>query len=42
VDKKILGTSTIGPHAARSAPAVAPDDPRRTADACRSAVDCPI
>jgi len=38
LDRKHLGTSTIGPHTARSAPAVAPHDPPRSADACRSAI----
>ncbi len=42
VDRKHLGTSTIGPHAARSVPAVAPHDPRCSADACRSAIGRPI
>ena len=37
VDRKHLGTSTIGSHPARPAPAVAPRDPPRSAVACRSA-----
>jgi hypothetical protein len=41
-DRKHLGTSTIGSHPARSAPAVAPHDPPRSADACRSTVGRPI
>ena len=31
-----------GPHPARSAPAVAPHDPPRSADACRSAIGRPV
>jgi len=31
-DRKLFGTSTIGPHPARLAPAVAPVDPHRSAD----------
>ena len=42
VDRKHLGTSTIGPHPARSVPAVAPRDPPRSAVACRSAIGRPI
>jgi hypothetical protein len=42
VDRKLFGTSTIGSHPARSAPAVAPHDPPRSADACRSAIGRPI
>jgi hypothetical protein len=42
VDRKHLGTSTIGSRPARSAPAVAPHDPPRSADACRSAIGRPI
>jgi prepilin-type processing-associated H-X9-DG protein len=42
VDRKHLGTSTIGPHPARSAPAVAPRDPPRSAVASRSAIGRPI
>ena len=42
VDRKHLGTSTIGPHPARSVPAVAPHDPPRQTDACRSAIGRPI
>jgi hypothetical protein len=38
VDRKPLGTSTIGPRPARPAPAVVPHDPPRPADACRSAI----
>ena len=38
VDRTLLGTSTIGPHPARPVPAVAPRDPSRSADACRSAI----
>ena len=38
VERKLFGTSTIGSHPARSAPAVAPHDPPRSADACRSAI----
>ncbi len=34
VDRKLLGTSTIGPHPARRAPAVAPRDPLGPAEAC--------
>jgi hypothetical protein len=41
VDRRLLGTSTIGPHLARSVPAVAPHDPPRSADACRSAIGHP-
>jgi hypothetical protein len=41
-DSKHLGTSTIGPHPARSVPAVAPRDPPRSAVACRSAIGRPI
>ena len=42
VDRRLLGTSTIGPHQARPAPAVAPHDPPRSAHAYRSAVGRPI
>jgi hypothetical protein len=42
VDRKLFGTSTIGSHPARSAPAAAPHDPPRSADACRSAIGRPI
>ena len=42
VGRKLLGTSTRGPHRARPAPAVAPHDPLRSADACRSAIGRPI
>ena len=42
VDRKLFGTSTIGSHPARSAPAVAPHDPPRSADACRSAIGRPV
>jgi len=42
VDRKLFGTSTIGSHPAKSAPAVAPHDPPRSADACRSAIGRPI
>jgi hypothetical protein len=42
VDRKLLGISTIGPHPARSVPAVAPHDPPHSADACRSAIGRPI
>jgi len=42
VDRKLFGTSTIGSHPVRSAPAVAPHDPPRSADACRSAIGRPI
>jgi hypothetical protein len=42
VDRKLLGTSTIGSHPARSAPAVAPHDPPRSAVASRSAIGRPI
>jgi hypothetical protein len=42
VDGKLFGTSTIGSHPVRSAPAVAPHDPPRSADACRSAIGRPI
>ena len=38
VDRKLFGTSTIGSHPVRSAPTVAPHDPPRSADACRSAI----
>jgi hypothetical protein len=40
-DRKLFGTSTIGPHPARLAPAVAPHDPHRSADACRSTIGRP-
>jgi hypothetical protein len=42
VDRKLFGTSTIGSHPARSAPAVAPHGPRCSADACRSAIGRPF
>jgi hypothetical protein len=42
VDRKLFGTSTIGSHPARSTPAVAPHDPPRSADACRSAIGRPV
>ena len=42
MDRKLFGTSTIGSHPARSAPAVAPHDSPRSADACRSAIGRPI
>ena len=42
VDRKLLGTSTIGPHPARSVPAVAPHDPPHTAEVCRSAIGRPV
>ena len=42
VDRKLFSTSTIGSHSARSAPAVAPHDPPRSAVACRSAIGRPI
>ena len=42
VDRKLFDTSTIGPHTARPAPAVAPHDPPRSADVCRSAIGRPI
>jgi hypothetical protein len=42
VDRKLRGASTVGPHTARPAPAVAPHDPPRQADACRSAIGRPI
>jgi hypothetical protein len=42
VERKLFGTSTIGSHPARSAPAVAPHDPPRSADACRSAIGRPV
>jgi hypothetical protein len=42
VDRKLFGTSTIGSHPVRSAPTVAPHDPPRSADACRSAIGRPI
>ncbi len=42
VDRKLFGTSTIGSHPVRSAPADAPHDPPRSADACRSAIGRPI
>jgi hypothetical protein len=38
MDRKLFGTSTIGAHPVRSAPTVAPHDPPRSADACRSAI----
>jgi hypothetical protein len=41
-DRKLFGTSTIGSHPARPAPAVAPHDPPHSADACRSAIGRPI
>jgi hypothetical protein len=40
--KEELGNSTVGPHPRRPAAAVAPDDPPRQADACRSAIGRPI
>jgi len=42
LDRKLFGTSTVGPHTAQPAPAVAPHDPPRQADACRSAIGRPI
>ena len=42
VDRKLRGVSTVGPHTAQPAPAVAPHDPSRSADACRSAIGRPI
>ena len=42
VDRKLRGVSTVGPHTAQPAPAVAPHDPPRQADACRSAIGRPI
>jgi len=42
VDRTLLGTSTIGPHQARSVLAVAPHDLPRQADACRGAIGRPI
>jgi hypothetical protein len=42
VDRKLFGTSTIASHPARSAPAAAPHNPPRSADACRSAIGRPI
>ena len=42
VDRKLRGASTVGPHTAQPAPAVAPHDPPRQADACRSAIGRPI
>ena len=42
VDRKLLGTSTSGPHQARPAPAVVPHDPPHSANACRSAIGRPI
>ena len=42
VDRKLRGASTVGPHTAQPAPAVAPHDPPRSADACRSAIGRPI
>ena len=42
VDRKFRGASTVGPHTAQPAPAVAPHDPPRQADACRSAIGRPI
>jgi hypothetical protein len=38
VDRKLRGASTVGPHTTQPAPAVAPHDPPRQADACRSAI----
>lgn len=42
VDRKLRGASTVGPHTAQPAPAVAPHDPPRHAVACRSAIGRPI
>ena len=42
VDRKLFGTSTIGPHPARQVPAVTPHDPPRSAVTCRSAIGRPI
>ena len=42
VDRKPLGTSKRASHPARPVPAVAPRDPRCSADACRSAIGRPI
>jgi len=42
VDRTLIGTSTVGPHTARSVPAVAHHDLPRSADACRSAIGRPI
>ena len=42
VDRKLRGASTVGPHTAQPAPAVAPRDPPRSAVACRSAIGRPI
>ena len=42
VDRKLRGASTVGPHTAQPAPAAAPHDPPRQADACRSAIGRPI
>ena len=36
--QKLLGTSTIGPHPARPAPAIAPHDSPTSADDCGSAI----
>jgi DNA-binding GntR family transcriptional regulator len=41
-DRKLRGAYTIGPLTARPTPAVAPRDPPRSADACRSAIGRPI
>jgi hypothetical protein len=42
VDRKLTGTSAIGPHPARPAPAIAFHDPPRSAVACRSPIGRPI
>ena len=42
VDRKLRGASTVGPHTAQPAPAAAPHDLPRSADACRSAIGRPI
>ena len=42
VDRKLRGASTVGPHTAQPAPAVAPRAAPRQADACRSAIGRPI
>ena len=42
VGRKLLGSSTVGPHPAQRVPDVAPRDPPRQDDACRSAIGRPI
>ena len=40
--RELIAGSTVGPHTAQPAPAVAPHDPPPQADACRSALGRPI